>query len=105
MIELQPHPQGVILPVRAHAGARQNGVLGVRQGMLRVAVTDAPEKGKANKAIVAVLSRALGVPKSSVELVAGATSAQKRFLVVGVEMDELRVALAPWLDNDECRAD
>jgi hypothetical protein len=101
MIELQTHPRGVILPVRAHAGARQNGVLGVRQGMLRVAVTEAPEKGKANKAIAAVLSEALGVPKSSVKLVSGATSAQKRFLVVGGEIDALRTALASWSGADE----
>jgi uncharacterized protein (TIGR00251 family) len=93
MIELQTDPQGVILPVRAHAGARKNAVLGVRQGMLRVAVTEAPEKGKANKAIAAVLSEALGVPKSSVELVSGATSAQKRFLVVGGDAEKLRAAL------------
>jgi uncharacterized protein len=48
MIELRSHQGGVIVPVQAHAGARRNGVLGVRNGMLRVAVTAAPEKGKAN---------------------------------------------------------
>ncbi len=100
MIQLQSHPDGVVLPVRAHAGARQNGVLGERQGMLRVAVTEAPEKGKANKAIAAVLAKALGVSKSSVELVSGATSTQKRFLVVGAEMATLLAALEPWLDGE-----
>ncbi len=44
--------------MRAHAGARQNGIVGEHNGMLRVAVTAAPEKGKANKAIVDVLSKA-----------------------------------------------
>jgi uncharacterized protein YggU (UPF0235/DUF167 family) len=99
MIELQTDPRGVILPVRAHAGARQTAVLGVRQGMLRVAVTEAPEKGKANKAIAAVLSKALGVPKSSLELVSGATSAQKRFLVLGGDADQLRATLERIADQ------
>lgn len=92
MIELQVHSRGIIIPVRAHAGARRNGILGERHGALRVAVTAAPEKGKANAAIVAVLSDALGVAKSHVELLSGETSQQKRFLVVGVA-DEIRPLL------------
>ena len=92
MIELVNHPRGVILPVRAHAGARKNGILGTRDGMLRVAVTAAPEKGKANQAIIGVLSKALGVPKSSIELVAGQSTPQKKFLIVG-NAEKLRSAI------------
>ncbi len=94
MIELRPHQNGVLLPVQAHAGARRNGILGERNGMLRVAVTAAPEKGKANQAIVAVLSEALGVAKSSIELASGATSAKKQFLVAGRTIEEVRAAIA-----------
>ena len=94
MVNLEDDPRGVILPVRAAAGARQNAILGVRQGMLRVAVTAAPEKGKANRAIVELLSEALGVPKSAIELLSGETSPQKRFLVAGAKADEIRQTLA-----------
>lgn len=97
MLNLAIESRGVILPVLAHAAARQNGILGVREGMLRVAVTAAPEKGKANKAIVVVLSDALGLPKSAIELVAGETSTRKRFLVVGMTDDEMRAALATFI--------
>jgi uncharacterized protein (TIGR00251 family) len=90
MIELSPHPRGTILPVRAHAGSRKNGILGEHNGMLRVAVTAAPEKGKANKAIIEVLADELKMAKSSIELVAGETSQQKRFLFVGVDRDKLQ---------------
>ncbi|MEX2091314.1 MAG: DUF167 domain-containing protein [Pirellulales bacterium] len=93
MIELTAHPRGVVVPVRAHAGARKNGILGEHNGMLRVAVTAAPEKGKANKAIVAVLSDALEIPKSSIELIAGETSSQKRFLIVGGDAERLRALI------------
>jgi uncharacterized protein len=88
-LRLETHLRGVILPVRAHAGAHKNGILGTHNGMLRVAVTAAPEKGKANKAIIATLAKALDIPKSSVELIAGETSPQKRLLLVGC--DEARV--------------
>jgi uncharacterized protein (TIGR00251 family) len=93
MIELTCHPRGVILPVRAHAGARKNGIVGEHNGMLRVAVTEAPENGKANKAIVAVLSKTLGVPKSAVVLLSGATVPRKRFLVVGGDVHRLSAML------------
>jgi uncharacterized protein YggU (UPF0235/DUF167 family) len=79
MIRLEQHPRGIVVPVRAHAGARQNAVLGERQEALRIAVTAAPEKGKANRAIIDVLSDRLGVAKSLIELIAGETTPLKRF--------------------------
>jgi hypothetical protein len=97
MIELQQESRGVILPVRAHAGARRNVILGVRDGALRVAVTVVPEKGKANKAIVALLSGTLGVPKSAVELISGETSPQKRFLILGGNAAAIRQSLAEFV--------
>ena len=93
MIEFEADPRGVVIPVRAHAGARRNAILGVRQGMLRVAVTAAPEKGKANRAIVALLSEALDVPKSAIELISGETSPQKRFLILDGNVDSLGQAI------------
>jgi uncharacterized protein (TIGR00251 family) len=96
-LKLESHPKGTILPVRAHAGARRNAILGVREGALRVAVTAAPEKGKANRAIVTLLSKSLGVPKSSIELFAGNSSPQKRFVVY--ELDSIRIlqSLNPFI--------
>ena len=66
-VALEPHPEGTILPVRAHAGARKNEIRGVQNGMLKVSVTQAPERGKANKAIIALLAKHLGVKKSQLE--------------------------------------
>ena len=93
MIDLQIHPRGVILSVRAQAGARNSGILGEHNGMLRVAVTAAPEKGKANKAIIAVLSDEFKLPKSSIELIAGETSSQKRFLISITEANDVHQRL------------
>jgi uncharacterized protein (TIGR00251 family) len=94
MVDLETDARGVIIPVRAHAGARRNAILGERQGMLRVAVTAVPEKGKANRAIIDLLSEVLGVAKSAVELIAGETSAQKRFLIRDATFDEVRNAIS-----------
>ena len=89
MISLEDHAEGVVLPVRAHAAARRNAIDGEKAASLQVSVTQAPEKGKANKAIVALLSKSLGLRKSQIELVAGETSPQKRFLVRGITKTEL----------------
>jgi uncharacterized protein YggU (UPF0235/DUF167 family) len=52
MLSIEPHPEGAILPVRAQPGARRKEIRGEQDGALKVCVTQSPEKGKANKALV-----------------------------------------------------
>ena len=56
-------------------------------------MTQAPEKGKANKALIAVLCDELDLRRSQVELLTGETSGQKRFLVRDLTADELRMRI------------
>lgn len=99
MVALETTAEGVILPVRAQPGSRKNGVTGVHEGRLKVAVTQVAEKGKANEAIVAVLVKTLGLKPSQLQLVSGSTSALKKFLVSGVTFDELSARVARSLDE------
>ena len=96
-LSLAPHEQGTILSVKAQPGAKRDAVLGVRQGALRVAVSAAPEKGKANAAVAATLAESIGWPKSRILLLSGETSRDKRLLVVGLAPDELQARLAAAL--------
>jgi len=89
MAGVEPHPEGAVLLVRAQPGASRDRLRGVEQGMLKVCVTQAPEKGKANKAIVSLLAKALGLRRSQIELLAGQTTRNKRFLVRGVSPEDL----------------
>lgn len=89
MIRLEPHAEGTILPVLVRAGARRNAILGEHAGALRVAVAQAPEKGKANRAVTVLLATMLGLRASQIELVSGPTAPNKRFLLRGVGPDEL----------------
>ncbi len=83
----QAREDGVLLLVRAQPGARRIGISGLReteQGMaLVVGVSEAPEKGRANKAIMAALAKALGVAKSALELRRGETARLKLVHVAG----------------------
>jgi hypothetical protein len=99
MIDLQPHAEGTILPVRAQPGARRSEVRGQQDAMLKVCVTQSPEKGKANKAIVELLSKSLSLRKSQIELITGETSPQKRFLIRGVTPEELSRRIADALNG------
>ncbi len=103
MIALEPHAQGVVLPVRAQPGSRRNEIRGVQDGMLKVCVTQVAEKGKANKAVVALLCKELSLRKSQIELIVGETSQQKRFLIRGAEADALAARIESLLTNDRAR--
>ncbi|MBL9016141.1 MAG: DUF167 domain-containing protein [Myxococcales bacterium] len=52
-------------------------------GRLKVAVTAPPVDGEANAAVIATLAKALGVGRSAVEIVAGATGRRKTVRVTG----------------------
>jgi uncharacterized protein len=93
VIEIRPHAEGCLLAVRAQPGARKNAVIGEQADALKVAVTAPPEDGRANAAITELLHEWLGVKRSQVELVAGATNRNKQFLIRGMTAEELRAAI------------
>ena len=99
MIAIVPHARGVVVPVLAQPGSKRDGITGERAGALRVAVTAAPEKGKANVAIQSVLARALDCKTSQVTLLSGETSRRKRFLIDGITADELTRRLASFMNE------
>lgn len=65
--------------------------------VLKVAVTAPPEDGKANDAVLRVLSKAWKVPKSSLDVISGATSRSKAVLVRSAHPRDLMAALTDWL--------
>jgi uncharacterized protein (TIGR00251 family) len=94
MIDLSDHPEGVLLPVRAQPGASKAGIRGEHGGMLKVSVTQIAEKGKANESLVEVLAKGLGLKRSQIELVSGASQKGKRFLIRGISREELAQRIA-----------
>jgi uncharacterized protein (TIGR00251 family) len=91
------HPEGALLAVRAQPGAKRNAVIGEVGGALKVAVSAPPEDGRANAALVEILSEWLGVKRSQVQIAAGKTNRNKSFLIRGVTPEELRASVAAKL--------
>ena len=74
--------------VRLTPNAGRNEVAGVGEDAdgkpyLKVRVTAIPEKGKANKALIALLSKALRVPKGAISIASGETSRVKTVEIAG----------------------
>ena len=69
---------GAEFAVRVTPRARKPGVTLV-DGQWRISVTAAPEDGKANAAVAEALAHALGVAKTRLTLLRGATSRDKVF--------------------------
>lgn len=75
------HEGGVLLAVLVQPGASRSRILGVHGGRVKVALSAPPVDGKANAALVALLSRALGVPKGHLRVTHGRSSRRKRIFV------------------------
>jgi uncharacterized protein len=79
--------EGLRLALRVTPRARREAIGSVVErpdgARLEVAVNAAPEDGKANAAVVALLAKALGLSKGNVRVVHGASSRQKLVLIGG----------------------
>ena len=81
-------PTGLSLFVRVTPNAGRDAIEGVEfrddgTAVLRLRVKAVPDKGKANAAVVALLAKALGVPKSGMSVVSGETARLKTLAVAG----------------------
>jgi hypothetical protein len=84
--------EGVTVRLKAIPGARINQ-LQRRDDELRVLVTQTPERGKANRAIIALLADTLGVAKSRIEVIQGATGRRKTILFRGYQLADIQQRL------------
>lgn len=65
----------------------------MEEGRLKIKVTVPPEGGKANRAVVELLSKTLKVPKSSIEITKGETSRIKTVRIEGITLAKLQEKL------------
>jgi hypothetical protein len=98
-----PVSDGVRVRLRVQPRARRNQVDGLAPEAdgavaLRVAVTAAPQDGKANAAVVALLADTWDVSKSALAVVAGAADRRKTIHLQG-DPRRLMQALEHWLQE------
>ncbi|MGB3815674.1 MAG: DUF167 domain-containing protein [Shinella sp.] len=91
---LRRHGDHVRLTVRLTPNGGRDAIDGWETGAdgenhLKARVSDPPDKGKANKALVALIAKAAGVPKSAVSLVSGDTQRKKILRIEGDPEDTI----------------
>ena len=86
--------QKAVLEVRLQPGAKSTGLVGLRNGVLHARVTAAPEKGRANRALLELIAGELRLAKSDLEIVRGHTGRHKVLYVMGLTPEELNSRLA-----------
>jgi len=84
--------QGFVLRLTAAPGARRTEVVGLQGDRLKVRLAAPPEKGAANRELIAFLARQLKIPKGAIKLTLGAQSRSKVVEVLGLDPD-LRLRL------------
>ena len=82
-----------MLAVHVTPRSSKNAIEGIRPDAagnpeVVVKVSAPPEGGKANREVCRLVAKALGVPKSAVEVVRGDASRHKMLSVAGADLDE-----------------
>jgi len=79
---------GLLIRVKVVPSASRSRLVGIMGDHLKIAVTAAPEKGKANHAVCDMIGRLLDIPKSDIVIVTGQSQARKTLAISGMSVDE-----------------
>jgi hypothetical protein len=91
---LSPSPDaGTLIRLKAVPGAKRDEIVGPYADRLKVRVSQPPEGGKANAAIIGLLAEALKVSAREISIVSGHASPQKTACVRGLDVAETAARL------------
>ena len=82
-----------IVTLYIQPGAKQSRVVGLHDGMPKIAIKARPIDGEANEALITFLAELGGVPRRSIEILSGQTSRTKRLEVDQPVINALEKAL------------
>jgi hypothetical protein len=85
---------GVTFDVLVQPRASRAKLGPIHDGRLKVSVTAPPVDGEANAAVIELLAKSLGVSRSAVEVVAGASSRRKTVRIAGVAAAAIEALIA-----------
>ncbi len=85
MIDIRETKEGLVLDIYVQPGAKKTAIIGEHDGRLKISVNQPPEKGRANEAVLELLSQVLRIAKSNVAILRGHTSRQKIVVLSGCD--------------------
>lgn len=93
-LEIRATGEGVRIAIRVKPRASKTRIVGVREGLLEVAIAAPPVDGAANQRLIEFLARVCGVPKKDVTILLGDTGRQKVIAIAGLTPAVLAERLA-----------
>jgi hypothetical protein len=87
---LQLHAEGAVLALKVVPGSSRDRVVGPLGERLKVSVRKPPEKGAANKAVCALVAKALGLRQADVRIIRGEARPEKDLLIRGIAPAEVQ---------------
>ncbi len=88
-LSIEENEAGVVLSVKVVPGSSRTAISGVLGRKLKVKVSAAPERGKANRELISFLSKILGVKRNCIEVISGHNKPHKRLQILGISAEEL----------------
>ena len=89
MIEITEKDGALFFRVKEVPRASKTALAGEFDGAVKVRIASPPVDGAANDELVRFLAKTLGIPKSNVAIVGGASSKSKLIRVEGIGHDEV----------------
>ena len=84
---------GITLDIRVVTRASKSEVAGESGGILRVRISAPPVDGAANEEVVRLIAKRLGVARSSVGIMSGPASRNKRIRIEGITAEKAAAVL------------
>ncbi|MGA2439712.1 MAG: DUF167 domain-containing protein [Tepidisphaeraceae bacterium] len=92
-IQLMAKSGGVALAVKVVPGSSRNRVAGEYAGGIKLNVTQPPEGGAANRAVIALLSELLEIPAACIRISHGQSSPRKEVIITGLPAEAIAARL------------
>jgi len=87
-LKISQTPDGITFQVKVVPAGSKTSIEGIYGDMLKVKLSAAPEKGKANEALLEFLAERLGVKRKFVKIVSGLTSKVKQVAIERMSQQE-----------------
>ncbi len=84
----------LLLSLYVQPRSSRNELAGLHGDALKLRLTTPPVDGKANKAVIAFLSKLFKIPKSAIIIKSGLHSRSKKVLLAGLDEHDVRHLLA-----------
>jgi len=89
MVKTREVEGGIVVSVKIQPNSSKDRVIGEYADRIKIAVTVTPERGKANKAVIKVLAKWLGVKSSDIQIISGEKLRDKEVFVRNITKEKL----------------